>query len=288
MPGVRIDRPAGLTVTIVAVGDSTGTAVAVRGGVWQSAAAVRDLIAAHLRLVTDAVTAGGPHLLVLAGGYALQAHGLIERPHGNVDLATESPEPMSVIAEQLATALRVGGRLVTVGTVTPLSAELTIGDLDSGEPCALVLHKEAFWQPPVLTRYGLTLGVDDAVGTKIRALYDRGAAVDLIDARAAAARYSFPDLEDLGRRHAHDPFDLPTLQSRLTGTDWYPDHAFTRYSLAEADIAVLRTWAEHWSTDIAERLLEDGASPDTADPVEPDDQEEPEEQDRLEERADGR
>lgn len=223
---------------------------------------MRNLSVVHRRLIADVAALGTPHLLVLAGGYALEAHGLVERPHANVDMATESPDGTDVVAGHLATALRAGGRTVALHAVTPLSAQLTVTDPDSGEPCELALHKEAFWQPPVLTAYGPALSLEDAVGTKIRALYDRGAAVDLIDARAAAARFSFPDLEDLGRRHAHDPFDLPTLQSRLTGTDWYPDHAFTRYGLEEAQITDLRTWAQHWSTDIAERLLEDGASPD--------------------------
>jgi hypothetical protein len=226
---------------------------------------VRNLSVPHRGLIADVVAAGEPFALVLAGGYALQAHGLLHRPHANVDVATESPEPMERVADEVAAALRSMGREVVVRTVTPLSAQLTATAPETDEPCELALHKEVFWQPPVDTEYGPTLALDDAVGTKIRALYDRGAAVDLLDARAAAARYGFPDLEELGRRHAHDPFDLPTLQSRLTGTDWYPDGAFTAYGLPEPEIGGLRAWAQSWSDDIAERLLEDGASPDAAD-----------------------
>jgi hypothetical protein len=216
----------------------------------------------HRRLLADVVTAGSPYGLVLAGGYALQAHGLLERPHANLDFATESSEAMDRIAGAVGAALETRGRQVRVGPVSVLTAQLTVTDPPSGEPCALALHKEAFWQPPQLTAYGPALSLEDAVGTKIRALYDRGAAVDLIDARAAAARLSLPDLEELGRRHAHDPFDLSTLQSRLTGTDFYADREFRRYGLDEADLTALRAWAQHWSDDIAERLLEDGASPD--------------------------
>ncbi|POX56787.1 hypothetical protein C3489_03080 [Streptomyces sp. Ru71] len=223
-----------------------------------------NLSAPHQRLLGDTVTAGSPHGLVLAGGYALEAHGLLTRPHANVDVATQSGEPMERIAEDIRTALEARGRQVRTASVTPLSAQLTVTDPPTGEECALALHKEAFWHPPVLTEAGPTLSLEDAVGTKIRALYDRGGAVDLIDARAAAARFGFPDLEELGRRHAHDPFDLPTLQSRLTGTDWYPDGAFTAYGLPAQEITALRAWAQHWSDDIAERLLEDGASPDDA------------------------
>ncbi|GGV02806.1 hypothetical protein GCM10010260_44640 [Streptomyces filipinensis] len=217
----------------------------------------------HRRLLADVVTAGGPYGLVLAGGYALQAHGLLRRPHANLDFATESPEPMERIAGALAAALEARGRQVRAGAGTALTAQLTVTDPPTGAPCALVLHKEAFWQPPELTEYGPALSLEDAVGTKIRALYDRGAAVDLIDARAAASRFTLPGLEELGRRHAHDPFDLTTLQSRLTGTDFYSDGDFVRYGLDEDRVGALRAWAQHWSDDIAERLLEDGASPDS-------------------------
>ncbi|MGW3358271.1 nucleotidyl transferase AbiEii/AbiGii toxin family protein [Streptomyces bungoensis] len=219
--------------------------------------------AAHRRLLADAVSAGSPYALVLAGGYALEAHGLLHRPHANLDLATESPEPMDRIAGAVGAALEARGRQVRAGAVTARTAQLTVSDPPTGERCVLALHKEAFWQPPELTGYGPALALEDAVGTKIRALYDRGAAVDLIDARAAASRFSLPDLEELGRRHAHDPFDLPTLQSRLTGTDFYADRDFARYGCTEQQIGDLRAWAQRWSDDIAERLLEDGASPDT-------------------------
>ena len=217
------------------------------------------------RLLADVVTAGGPYGLVLAGGCALQAHGLLRRPHANLDFATESPEPMERIADGVGAALEARGRQVRGDSVTTLTAQLTVSDPPTGEACALALHKEAFWQPPELTEYGPALSLEDAVGTKIRALYDRGGAVDLIDARAASARFSLPGLEELGRRHAHDPFDLPTLQSRLTGTDFYSDVDFLRYGLDEAQVGALRAWAQQWSDDIAERLLEDGASPDSDD-----------------------
>ncbi|MFI5976471.1 nucleotidyl transferase AbiEii/AbiGii toxin family protein [Streptomyces sp. NPDC051452] len=219
----------------------------------------------HRRLLADVVSATGSHRLVLAGGYALQAHGLPARPHANLDFATEGSEAMDRIAAAVTAALEARGRQVRAGAVSALTAQLTVTDPPTGEPCALALHKEVFWQPPELTEYGPALSLEDAVGTKIRALYDRGASVDLIDARAAAARFPLPALEELGRRHAHDFFDLPTLQSRLTGTDFYPDRDFTRYGLDEAAISALRAWAQHWSDDIAERLMEDGASPDRPD-----------------------
>ncbi|WP_018547739.1 hypothetical protein [Streptomyces sp. LaPpAH-108] len=220
------------------------------------------LPASHRRLLADVVTAGVPYALVLAGGYALQAHGVVTRAHGNLDFATESGTGLEAIARELAGVLEARGRVVRSGAVGALTAELTVTDPPTGEEVGLALHKEALWGPAELTGYGPALSLADAVGTKIRALYDRGAAVDLIDARAAAERFSLPELEELGRRHAYDAFDLPTLQSRLTGTDFYADGEFLRYGLPRHEVAPLRAWAQHWSDDIGERLLEDGADPD--------------------------
>ncbi|MEH0577483.1 MULTISPECIES: hypothetical protein [Streptomyces] len=223
-----------------------------------------DLLQPHLRLLAEVFDAATPTASwALAGGYALQAHGLLQRPHGNVDLATESAEPMPHLAETLSAALTSGGRHeATLQDTDLLFAHLSVRDRTGDTILHLALHKETFWSPPVPTSYGPALCLQDAVGTKIRALYDRGLAVDLIDARAAAARFTHPDLEELARRHARDDFDLPTFQTRLEGTDHYPDTAFTEYGLTEPDIAELRAWAQSWSTDIAERLLEEGASPD--------------------------
>ncbi|MGV9321324.1 hypothetical protein [Streptomyces sp. NPDC003660] len=220
------------------------------------------ILESHQRLLADVVSAGSPYGLVLAGGYALEAHGVVGRGHGNLDFATESPEAMESIARGLGGALEARGRTVRTGAVSALTAQLVVGDPQSGEDVDLALHKEAFWQPSELTAYGPALSLVDAVGTKIRALYDRGAAVDLVDARAAAERFSLPELEELGRRHAYDVFDLPTLQSRLTGTDFYSDFEFRRYGLPPEDVGPLRAWAQHWSDDIGERLLEDGAEPE--------------------------
>ncbi|MFF4398285.1 hypothetical protein [Streptomyces sp. NPDC001480] len=218
---------------------------------------------AHLRLLADVFAVDTAAPVSLAGGYALQAHGLLDRPHANVDLATESTEPMDRIARALGDALTGRGREVTLRDADPLSAHLSVTDPQTGGPVTeLALHKETFWSPPVPTPYGPALCLEDAVGTKIRALYDRGLAVDLIDARAASARFTHPELEELARRHARDEFDLPTLQSRLEGMDYYADSAFTAYGLGEDEVTGLRAWALAWSTDIAERLLEEGASPD--------------------------
>lgn len=101
------------------------------------------------------------------------------------------------------------------------------------------------------------------MGTKMRALADRGLARDLIDVRTAAEQWSRSELEELGRRHARDTFDLTDLQARLVGAEWIDDVEFAAYGLDEGSIHALRQWAQEWADDIAERLLE-GEAPEDA------------------------
>ncbi len=104
--------------------------------------------------------------------------------------------------------------------------------------------------------------MNNAADTEVRALADRGLARDLIDVRAAADRWSHTELEELGRRHARDTFDLSDLQARLAGTDWIDDTEFAAYGLNDHQTFELRQWAQEWADDIAERLQEAEGPPD--------------------------
>nr|WP_030542208.1 nucleotidyl transferase AbiEii/AbiGii toxin family protein [Streptomyces albus] len=48
----------------------------------------------HERLLADILDLGSPYPLVLTGGYAVQAHGLVERFSRDLDVATEIHAPM--------------------------------------------------------------------------------------------------------------------------------------------------------------------------------------------------
>ncbi|MGW3626520.1 nucleotidyl transferase AbiEii/AbiGii toxin family protein [Streptomyces sp. NPDC000880] len=210
----------------------------------------------HRRLLADVLAVGGTYPLALAGGYAVQAHGLVDRLSQDLDVATENPERMEDIAAAVRTGLEEHGWRVRALETDPLSARLIVTDPTSHEECEVDILKEALWRPPVNTEHGLVLSLEDVVGTKVRALADRGLARDLIDVRAAADRWSHTELEELGRRHARDSFDLTDLQARLGGADWIDDTEFAAYGLDEHSITTLRQWAQTWADDIAERLQE--------------------------------
>lgn len=212
------------------------------------------------RLLADVLAVGSPYPLALAGGYAVQAHGLVDRLSQDLDVATESPAPMENIAATVRAGLEQRGWHVRALETDPLYARLIVGDPDSDAECEVDIHKEALWHPPVETEDGLVVSLEDVVGTKVRALADRGLARDLIDVRPATDRWSDVELEELGRRHAPDTFDLADLQARLVGAEWIDDSEFVAYGLDDRQITELRRWAQSWADDIAERLLEFGGA----------------------------
>ncbi|MGW1158816.1 nucleotidyl transferase AbiEii/AbiGii toxin family protein [Streptomyces sp. NPDC002513] len=220
------------------------------------------LPAPHRRLLADVLAVGAPYPLAIAGGYAVLAHGLVDRPSRGVDVATQSPEPMEDIAAAVRAGLAERGWLVRSLEADPLSARLVVADPAGGEKTELNVLKEVLWRPPVFTKLGLALSLEDTVGTKVRALADRGFARDLIDVHAASDRWSRPELEELGRRHARDTLDLTDLQARLAGVEWVDDREFVVYGVGGDALAELRRWAQEWADDIAERLAESEEPPE--------------------------
>lgn len=93
------------------------------------------------------------------------------------------------------------------------------------------------------------------IGTKVRALADRGAVRDLIDVHAASRHRTNADLEGLGRRHARFDFSLHDLRDRLAGADWWDDQDYADYHLTPDQTTDLRAWALAWAADLDARLM---------------------------------
>jgi hypothetical protein len=209
----------------------------------------------HQRLMHDVVEIGNDLPLVLMGGYAVQAHNLVDRMSHDIDMATDSDIPMAEIVTLVTGQLHERGWDMRVIGIDALGARMMATDPVSGEQCELDILKEAFGQPPEVTEYGPVLALDDVIGTKMRALAGRGLPRDLIDIQAAAHLRTHTELESLYRRHAREgEFSLEGLKDRLDGADWYDDQAFAEYGLTTDQITALRAWAQAWSDNISRRL----------------------------------
>ncbi|MEV6963005.1 nucleotidyl transferase AbiEii/AbiGii toxin family protein [Streptomyces sp. NPDC051207] len=213
------------------------------------------------RLPADVLDAGARFPLLLAGDCAVEAHGMaagrLADPRVVVETATQSPEPMARIAAEVGQGLVERGWRVRPLETDPLATRLLVTDPATDTERAVDVVKETLWRPPVPAGPGPALSLDDLIGTKVRAVADRGTARDLADVHALAAHWSFPDLEELGRRHAWDAFDLADLQSRLESSELLGDQEFAALGLDDQAVAALRHWTRPWATDIAERLLEE-------------------------------
>lgn len=147
-----------------------------------------DMPELHRRFLADVITLGSSYPLVLTGGYAVRAHRLVNRPSQDLDVATQNPAPMDDIAATLRSGLEARGWKVHALETAPLSARLTVTDPGTKQDCEVDILKEIFSRPVSQSRYGPVLSEEDVIGTKVRALGDRGAPRDLIDVFAASRR----------------------------------------------------------------------------------------------------
>lgn len=197
---------------------------------------------------------------MLAGGYAMAAHELVDRPSKDIDFATATAIPLPQVVHRLAAAYREAGFDTTVIEVTPRMARILVS-IDT-VTCEVDLLKEAIG-PPTMLSIGPVLSFDDAVGLKVRALHERAAHRDYIDVQAANARLSWTEIEERGARHTFE-FSLEELADRLGNIHDLDDHTFMSYGLDAAQITQLRQWAVDWESDIRARVAAGEAGPPSA------------------------
>ncbi|MET9043048.1 nucleotidyl transferase AbiEii/AbiGii toxin family protein [Streptomyces sp. NPDC093675] len=209
----------------------------------------------HRRLLSDTLTCGNTYGLVLAGGYAIQAHDLVSRLSQDLDLATNAAAGMTEIAQTLVSGLEEKGWAISVVEIAPRMARLIATDPMINAQCELDILKEIFLKPPAQTDAGPTLSRDDAVGLKVRALHDRGFPRDVIDVFSARELYTTAEFEWLGAQHDEE-FDLEELHSRLEAVDFTSDREYAAYGMTSNEITELRMWVQHWLDDLGLRLAQ--------------------------------
>ncbi|ACZ84755.1 hypothetical protein Aros01_08996 [Streptosporangium roseum] len=195
--------------------------------------------------------------LVLAGGYAMNAHGFTDRPSNDLDFATAAELPLPEVAEGVAEALGEAGLEVTVVEVTPRMGRLVVSDPVTEQSCEFDLLREAFQQQPVIVGDLSVVSLDDAVGLKMRALHERSLARDVIDIASVSHLYGFREFEQLARLH-NEEFSLAELVMRLEFVDLIADEEFEAYGMDEARIAEIRRFSYAWVEDIKLRRADEG------------------------------
>ncbi|MFC0532497.1 nucleotidyl transferase AbiEii/AbiGii toxin family protein [Phytohabitans kaempferiae] len=210
--------------------------------------------AVHRRLAEIGLTAGGPHGFALAGGHAVAAHGILQRPSEDVDLFADwqrrADFPAAV--DEVITAYRGAGYQVEVDHRTDTFVRLYL--TDPAEPGAQYrVELVANWrmQPPVQMEIGPVLHADDVLAGKMDALYNRAAARDFLDIDAAitSGRYTLDRLCVLAET-VDAGFDRAMFAGMLRYVERFDDEDFAEYGLSPTEVASLRARVAAWRDEL--------------------------------------
>jgi len=162
----------------------------------------------HEQLARIALDAAGSFGFALAGGYAVQAHGFLDRPSSDVDLFAEASGEFdfteavdAVVAAYLREGLQVEAEV--------RNASFARLDVRSAAESAKVeLGLDWRKNEPIRLAVGPGLHADDAVANKVCALFGRAEVRDYVDVDAilASGRYTENELLDLA--YDHDPASI--------------------------------------------------------------------------------
>jgi hypothetical protein len=208
----------------------------------------------HQLLAEIGLRAGGPFGFALAGGHAVAAHGIIDRPSEDVDLFADwdrrADFPAAVDA--VIAAYEGEGFEVVVDLRLETFARLHLSQAaepDQQHRVELVANWRA--QPPVEMQIGPVLHPDDVMAGKMDALYNRAAARDFIDIDAAITlgRYSPERLCALASE-ADAGFDRQFFAQMLGMIGRFDDQDCIDYGLDSTQVAAMRDRFRVWQSEL--------------------------------------
>jgi sensor domain CHASE-containing protein len=205
----------------------------------------------HERLARVALDVAATYGFALAGGYAVQAHGFLDRPSADVDLFAEASAQFdfSQAVDAVIAAYRRDGLQADAEVRSPTFARLSVSS--SAERAKVELGVDWRKNGPTLLAVGPVLHADDAVANKVCALFGRAEVRDYVDVAAilASGRYSEEDLVRLAEQH--DPgFDPSWFTEALNAVDRLPDTLFAPYGLDPQDVSALKARMHAWAKKI--------------------------------------
>ena len=202
-----------------------------------------------------ALGAAARHGFALAGGNALIAHGIIDRPTEDVDLFSDQEAGVAAAAQGVQDALREAGfqaerrdRTDGLGDVFEGMEEGLAEWLvtaPGGRQTVLQMAHFGRSRGPVIMDVGPVLDLEDLAGWKVCALAGRVEPRDYVDTAAALQHYSVAEVIRLAKRldPGLEDRDFADAGRQL---DRMPDGVFARYGLGPRHVAVLRDQFAAW------------------------------------------
>ena len=206
-------------------------------------------------VATIALRAAARNGFALAGGNALIAHGIIDRPTDDVDLFSDQETGVAAAADAVESALVEAGFLAERRDRTAGLEDIFEGmgeglaewiiTAPSGQQTMLQMAYFDRTRGPVTMDVGPVLDLEDVAAGKAVALVSRVEPRDYVDTAAALSRYSVSRMIGLARRL--DPgLTEQDFADACRQLDRMPDRLFARYGLTPADVAELRKRFAAW------------------------------------------
>lgn len=213
----------------------------------------------HARLARIGLGAAAGYGFVLAGGYAVQAHGFLERLSDDVDLFTDIADPVafSEAVDAVTAAYRAAGLTVEVEKSGGVFARFAVAD-GQGRTAKVELGCDWRAHPPAVLEIGPVLHADDAVANKVTTLFGRAAPRDYLDVNAALAsgRYSGGQLLELALEHDAG-FDPRYFAQALRAVDRWPDREYEVYGINGGQVEDMRRRLRAWAAEIPDERLDE-------------------------------
>jgi nucleotidyltransferase AbiEii toxin of type IV toxin-antitoxin system len=209
----------------------------------------------HRAVAAIALRAAAPHGFALAGGNALMAHGIIDRPTQDVDVFSDEQGAVEAAADAVQGALLGAGFEAERRDDTDGLAEVFYGMGEGlaewmvtgpdGEQMMLQLAYFDRARNPVIMDVGPVLDLEDVVGGKVCALASRAEPRDYVDTSAVLGHYTIDQVIGFARRL--DPGltdrDFADAGQRL---DQWGDGVFRPFGLGPREVVSLRKRFASW------------------------------------------
>ena len=190
----------------------------------------------------------------LAGGYAIQAHHIVQRLSDDVDLFTpiDRRGEMPAATERIVGAYEEAGFQVERGHCSDTYVRLQVTDPESGATSKVELVAEFLQHGPVASELGPVLHRDDVAAGKMEALFTRAEARDFIDVDALlGAGYSRQRLIQLAAQRDAG-FDLAVLAEMFGSVSRFNDRQFTIYGVTAERVRGIRSQFADWRKELGQ------------------------------------
>jgi hypothetical protein len=226
----------------------------------------------HERIAALGLREAEEYGFVLAGGYAISANGMGDRPSMDVDLFTNrfDPDRFTEAVDRVRTAFIEAGFDVEDGRLGPTFADLHVTDRASGEGSDIQLGVNYREFPPARIAIGPVLDVRDAVAGKMSALWSRGEVRDFIDIDTVvqSGRFTREDVLTIGDQQEATPMDRGMLTERFESLSnpkyatKYDPEQFANYGVdAETRAAIIDRFGQ-WAAQIDPARAGEQGTPD--------------------------